>query len=176
MLTTALIFSFLPLIGLGALRKVSSAFGTNSSFRLAETVALLNSLTSPILYFYRGRQFRKGLLELLGMRKPEGIKPAVVAARFVKSNDPNRTTEKLNLKRPSMKRSAQCDPATSFDSVHSFAKPNKASLKRTTSASKLNKRCHSFDSLRTQQPCELVSKRITPPSQLMSRSKSWDAN
>ena len=177
MLTAALIFSFLPLIGLGTLGKVSSAFGTNSSFRLAEAVALLNSLVSPILYFYRDRQFRKGLLELLGMRKPEGIKPAVVAARFVKSNDPNGTAEKLTeLQRLSMKRSAQSDSTTASDSVHSLAKPNKVSLKRTTSASKLNKRCHSFDSLQTQQPCELVSKRITPPSKLMSRSKSWNAN
>ena len=97
MLTAALIFSFLPLIGLGTLGKISSAFGTNSSFRLAEAVALLNSLASPILYFYRDRQFRKGLLELLGIRKPEAIKPAVVVARFVKSNDQHETAEKLNL-------------------------------------------------------------------------------
>ena len=173
MLTAALIFSFLPLIGLGTLGKVFSAFGTNSSFRLAEAVALLNSLASPILYFYRDRQFRKGLLELLGMKKPEGIKPAVVAARFVKSNG---TAQKLNLQPPSMKRSSQYDPATSSDSVYSLAKPNKVSLKRTTSASKRNKRCHSFDSLQKQQPCELMSKRITPPSKLTSRSKSWDAN
>lgn len=176
MLTAALIFSFLPLIALGTLGKTSSAFGTNSSFRLAEAVALLNSLASPILYFYRDRQFRKGLLELLRIRKPEAIKPAVGAARFVKSNDPHGKAEQLNLQRPSMKRSAQCDPATSSDSVHSLTMPYKVLLKGTKSAPKLNKRCYSFDSLRLQQPCELVSKRNTPHSKLMSRSKSWDAS
>ena len=171
MLTATLIFSFLPLIGLGTLGKVSSAFGTNTSFRLAEAVGQFNSLASPILYFYRDRQFRKGLLELLGMRKPEDIKPAVVGARFVKSNDSPRAAE-LNLQRPSTKRSAQCDPATSSDCVNPLAKPHKTFLKRTKSAPKLNKRCNSYDSFQLQQPCELVSRRITPPSKLMSRSKS----
>ena len=123
MLTATLIFSFLPLIGLGTLGKVSSAFGTNSSFRLAEAVGLLNSLASPILYFYRDRQFRKGLLELLGIKKPEPNKPAVVVPRFVKSKDSHGTTELQNSQRLSTKRSAQCDPTTSSDSVPPLAKP-----------------------------------------------------
>ena len=176
MLTAALIFSFLPLIGLGTLGKASSAFGTNSSFRLAEAVALLNSLASPILYFYRDRQFRKGLLELLGIRKPEAMKPGVVAARFFKTNDQHGAAEQLNLQRPSTKRSTLGDPATSSDSVHSLAKPYKGFLERTKPDPKLNKRCYSFGSLQLQQPCELASKRNTLHSKLMPRSKSCDAS
>ena len=175
MLTATLIFSFLPLIGLGTLGKVFPAFGTNLSFRLAEAVGLFNSLASPLLYFYRDRQFRKGLLELLGMRKPEAIRPAVVAARIVRSNDSLESAE-LNLQRPSTKRSAQCDPATSSDCVNQLAKPHKTLLKREKSATKLNKRCNSFDCLQLQQPCELVSKRTALHSKLRSRSKSWNAN
>jgi len=176
MLTATLIFSFLPLIGLGTLGKVYPAFGTNSSFRFAEAVGLFNSLASPILYFYRDRQFRKGLLELLGIKKPEAIKPAVVAARFVKSNDRHGAAEQLSLQRPSMKRSAQSDPVTSSDCVPPLAKRHETFLKRTKSAPKLNKRRHSFDSFQLQQPCELVSKGITPHSKRMSRSKSLDAS
>ena len=177
MLTATLIFSFFPLIGLGTLGKVSSAFGSNSSFRFAEAVGQFNSLASPILYFYRDRQFRKGLFELLGLRKAEAIKPAAVAPRFVKSNDPHRAAEQLNLQRPGMKRSTQSDPATSSDCVPQPAKSYDTFLKRTESAPKLNiKRCNSLDSFQLQQPCELVSKRITPHWKLISRSKSWDAS
>ena len=178
MLTATLIFSFLPLIGLGTLGKVSSAFGSNLSFRFAEAVGQFNSLASPILYFYRDRQFRKGLLELLGIKKPEAIKPAVVAARFVKSNDPHRAAEQLNMQRPSLKRTDQsADPTTSSDCAPAPGKPHKTFLKRAKSAPKTNKRCNSLDSFQLQQHCELVSKRITctPQSKPISRSKSWDA-
>ena len=173
MLTATLILSFLPLIGLGTLGKVFSAFGTNLSFRLAEAVGLFNSLASPILYFYRDRQFRKGLLELLGLRKPEAIRPAVAATRF--KND-SHGVAKLNFQRPSTKILARCDPATSSDCVNHPAKPHETLLKRTKSAPKLNKRCtcNSFDCL--QQPCELVSKRTALHSKLRLRSKSWNAN
>lgn len=112
----------------------------------------------------------------LGMRKPEAIQPAAIAARLAKRNDPHGAAELLDLQQPSMRISALCNPPVYSDCVHRLAKPHKIFLRRTKSAPKLNKRSYSFDSFRLQQPCELVSNHITPHSKLMSRSKSWDAS
>ena len=86
LLTAALILSFLPAIGIAFLRNILPVFETSSFLRLGETFALLNSLVSPVLYSYKDRQFRKVVLELLGVRKSNAVQLEGGAARFVIRN------------------------------------------------------------------------------------------
>ena len=85
--TAALIFSFLPAIGITFLGTVFPVFAKNSLSRLMEALLQLNSLVSPILYSYRDRKIRKAVLELSEMRKPHASQPEAVAPRFVKANE-----------------------------------------------------------------------------------------
>ncbi|XP_078381390.1 uncharacterized protein LOC144664145 [Oculina patagonica] len=96
LLTAALVFSFFPAIAVALLANISPVFGTNSAFRLAKALIQLNSLVTPILYCYGDRCFRKDVLELLGMGKPQAIQPAVGATRFVRRKDPFGSVELQN--------------------------------------------------------------------------------
>ena len=76
LITASLILSFVAAIVIGALPDVFPVLRTNKAFLLAETLVQLNSLVNPLIYFYRDRRFRKAVLELLRVRKPEAIQPA----------------------------------------------------------------------------------------------------
>ena len=137
MLTAALIFSFSPAIAIALLANISPVFGTNSAFRLTEKMVQLNSLVTPILYCYRDRRFRKAVLELVGMAKPEPVQRAVGAALFVRRKDPFGSAELENMQKTRwITRSASCDPV--FHCVYVRAKPHRLLLKRSLSAPKLN--------------------------------------
>ena len=87
LITASLILSFVAAIVIGALPDVFPVLRTNKAFLLAETLVQLNSLVNPLIYFYRDRRFRKAVLELLRVRKPEAIQAAVGAARFIRRKD-----------------------------------------------------------------------------------------
>ena len=46
------------------------AFRENASFRIAETLVLLNSVINPLIYCHRDRRIRNAMLEILRIRKP----------------------------------------------------------------------------------------------------------
>ena len=77
LITAALILSFVPVIVIGGLADVFPVLRTSNAFLVAETLIQFNSLANPLIYFYRDRRFRKAALELLRVRKPEAIQPAV---------------------------------------------------------------------------------------------------
>ena len=77
LITAALILSFVPVFVVGGLGEVFPVLRTSNAFLVAETLIQLNSLANPLIYFYRDRRFRKAALELLRVRKPEAIQPAV---------------------------------------------------------------------------------------------------
>ena len=161
LLTAALILSFLPATGIALLG--NSVLEANLYFRLGETLVQLNSLISPILYCYRDRQFRKAVLELLGMRKPHGhaSQTAAVAARFVRRNKSFGSVEQLKktvgykgsselvprssssikngnrhvYMQPRMTRSASCNTVIFVDCAHLLANPHEMFLGRKRSAS-----------------------------------------
>jgi len=161
LLTAALILSFLPAIRMVILEHISSVFETNSFSRLGEALMHMNSLVSPILYCYRDRQFRKVVLELLGMREPNAVEPGDGAARFVRRDEPFGSVGQLEksfgyknsrelLSRPSnsnknsrhqlsmqprMARLASCYGVIFVDCVHRLAKPHEIFLRRKSSAS-----------------------------------------
>ncbi|KAL9964224.1 hypothetical protein ACROYT_G027836 [Oculina patagonica] len=115
MLTAALILSFTPRVAFLILRNIFAVFLTNSALRLTEVVVQLNSLASPILYYYRDRRFRKAVLELLGIGKPPANQLAVGAAQFVRRKNPFGSVELQNEQKPRLiTRSASCDPAVVF--------------------------------------------------------------
>ena len=95
LLTASLILSFLPAIGMVVLGNVISVFKTNSFFHLGESLMQLNSLISPILYCYRDRQFRKAVLELLGIRKPHVFQPRDGDARFFEKKWVSKATTEI---------------------------------------------------------------------------------
>ena len=109
LLTAALILSFLPAFLIATVGNISSVIETNSFLRLGEAFVLLNSLVSPILYCYKDRQFRKAVLELLGVRKLNVVQPGDGAARFVKRNEKSGAVEQLE-KSVVIKTSGNCCP------------------------------------------------------------------
>ena len=73
LLTVFLGISTVPMIGILILGNVLPFLRTSSFFRWVETVVLLNSLFNPLLYYYRDRNFRKAVWELLRFGKRQGI-------------------------------------------------------------------------------------------------------
>lgn len=62
---------------------------------------MLNSLTNPILYFYRNAWLRKAVLEVLNMRKPvENKFPPNEVPQVVNVVQSNSTLAKLNVMEP----------------------------------------------------------------------------
>ena len=83
LITAALILSFVPVFVVGGLADVFPVLRTSNAFLVADTLIQLNSLGNPLIYFYRDSRFRKAAAELLRVREPEAIQPAVGAARFI---------------------------------------------------------------------------------------------
>ena len=64
-------------------RRTSLLFSKSSFFRWSEMLLQLNSLLNPIFYFYSNNRFRRAVLELLKLRKPQRIQvPARSAQLF----------------------------------------------------------------------------------------------
>ena len=85
LLTLVIFSSFLPRLLISIFSETLPApLQSNSVFRLTETLVQLNSLLTPLIYWYRDRRFRNAVLEILQLRKPQPIHPPV-AARIVRS-------------------------------------------------------------------------------------------
>ena len=65
------------------------------AFRLTETLVQLNSLLTPLIYWYRDRRFRNAVLEILRLREPQPIHPPVAARIACRSNPVGTLTEQL---------------------------------------------------------------------------------
>ena len=154
LITAALILSFVPVVVVGALGEIFPVLRTSKAFRLMDTLMQLNSLANPLIYFYRDRRLRKAALELLAVRRPEAIQPAVGVARFIRRKDPFGSLEAVQElqkeEEPArFKRAASCDPAVDSDYVH--RRSPKIFLKRSMSAPALDKCIGSADGLQLQQ-------------------------
>ena len=141
LISAALIFSFVPVIVIGALPDVFPVLRTNKAFLVAETLVQLNSLANPLIYFYRDHRFRKAVLELLRVRKPEAIQPAVRAARSIRPKDQPGSLEAVQERQQvkeqvCLKRAASCDLALAADCVYEAC--HKIFLERSLSAPNLH--------------------------------------
>ena len=157
LLTAALMFTFIPVLGFEILGNYFPVFHTRVALRFANTVTQLNSLFNPLLYCYRDRRFRDALRELFGKRKkPPAPQPAVDAALFVRRKDPfasevQHNTETLTRR---LKRSASLNPPEVLDPFH--RRSHEVKLKRSLSAPTLDKYRSSFDVLDQQQPSSIM--------------------
>ncbi len=162
LITATLILSFVPMIVVAFLGKVSTGLRRSNAIRLSGILLQLNSLANPLIYFYRDGRFRNAALELLGVRRPEAIQPAVgAAARFVRRKDPlgslevvrERQKDKLHTR---VKRAASCDPAVVSDRDIDGGGSREIFLKRSMSAPALDKISSSLDVLQLQQTSSVV--------------------
>ena len=89
LLTAGLLISFVPSIVITTSGTFLPAFSMNSAFRLSEVFVQLNSVLTPVLYFYRDRRFRNAVKELLGMKTTKNIQQSVEATQSSKKNELN---------------------------------------------------------------------------------------
>ena len=87
LLTAGLMVSFVPSIVIATLGNFFPTFRMNSAFRLSEVFVQLNSILTPVLYFYRDRRFRNTVKELLGMKTSTNIRQSVDATQSCKKNE-----------------------------------------------------------------------------------------
>ncbi|KAL9951486.1 hypothetical protein ACROYT_G044155 [Oculina patagonica] len=132
---------------------------TNSGFRTGETCVHLNSLINPIIYCFRDRRFRNAVQELLGIRKPQAIKPLKGSKRSVRRVVP-RGSRKIvpgierAAKGTRLLRSESCDLAMVVDCFH---QNNELILKRSLSAPSLCNSCFDGEMLRQQSSSILTT-------------------
>ena len=87
LLTLVIFSSFLPKLLISIFSEIFPApLQSNSAFRLTETLVQLNSLLTPLIYWYRDRRFRNAVLEILRLRKPQPIHPPVAARIACRGN------------------------------------------------------------------------------------------
>ena len=87
LLTAGLLISFVPSIVITTSGNFLPAFSMNSAFRLSEVFVQLNSVLTPVLYFYRDRRFRNAVKELLGMKTSANIQQSVNATQSTRKNE-----------------------------------------------------------------------------------------
>ena len=113
LVTAALILSFVPVVSVAFLAEVFPILHKMSSWRIAETLVLSNSVVNPLIYCYRDCRFRNALLEILKIKKPQANNTGYVV-RFTRRKDvrgavrDNEQIQKVeNLVR--LKRSVSCN-------------------------------------------------------------------
>ena len=160
LITGALILSFVPKIIAGGLGEVFPVFRTGVAFRLPEALIQLNSLVNPLLYVYRDRRFRKAVLELLRLQKPNTVQSAAGAVRFVRDKDQSCSLrvypERQKVHQHAhLTRAVSCD--LSVDSEYVYGRSSNTLLKRSMSVPTLHKCSDSINGLHLQQ-CSTVAK------------------
>ena len=87
LITAALFFTIMLAGVLQSLRMLLPVFCTNFLLQIVGTLFQLNSVMNPSVYFYRDRHFRKAVLELLRIKKPQPIQVRDGAEHFRRRQD-----------------------------------------------------------------------------------------
>ena len=117
LITAALFFTIIVAGVLFSLRIIFPAFGANFLLKIVGTLFQLNSVMNPLVYFYRDRLFRKAVLELLRIKKPQPTQTRDGAEQFPRRQDMFRSTANIHQEmklheipsRSRPNRSASCD-------------------------------------------------------------------
>ena len=143
LVTVALILSFFPNALIGMLEGVYPVLRKHWVIRLMDTLLYSNSVVNPLIYCYRDCRFRKAVLEILKIRKPEkGPSAAYDVLRSVRRKDLLGSvidTEVQIQKRENqvlLTRSASCDLVLFTDQARLDS--HQTSLKRTMSTPSLH--------------------------------------
>ena len=157
LLTAALVLSYFPAIGSIILGKVFPAVRTTSVSRLFVMLTLLNSLLNPVLYCFRDRKFRIAVQELLGLRKPDAIRPAVGTAQFVRRKGPFGSVQLHNVEKPDARLARPASrEVVVVNCGHELGVSRDKLLKRSSSDPTLNNCTSSFHGLEQRQPSTVV--------------------
>ena len=145
---------------------------------MAETLVQLNSLANPLpIYFYRDRRFRKAALQLLRLRKPDAIQPAVGAAQFIRRKEQLGSLLAVQERQHAMekshfKRAASCEPALASDCHNRGC--HEIFFKRSLSAPSLNtNESEFFDAPQGSQASSMVITTAIIPTQSGLRTRPW---
>ena len=155
-----------------------------STFRIADTLLQLNSLMNPVIYCYRDRRFRKAILELLRIKKPQATQPTRArddAMRFRKRKDKFGSVEDVQSninsqsvgKQTRLARSTSCDLGVAFsagdDSQNRF---REMMLRRYASDPSIFKNSSLVDSLPLGPPSSVVLTSVTVHTERNTRDKA----
>ena len=133
LLTAGLLISFVPSIVITTSGNFLPAFSMNSAFRLSEVFVQLNSVLTPVLYFYRDRRFRNAVKELLGMKTSANIQQSVNATQSSRKNEfSNNTSIQLSAHNGKTTRSILTTSA-SPETAEKVDQGHKATLGRSIS-------------------------------------------
>ena len=153
LISLALLISFFQSVAVYGLGRVQfPRLHEYSAFRWSEILLHLNSLVNPLIYCYRDPQFRKVVLDFLGIKKSrKAVQPAANVARFArkKKADPFVSSRELSeglqteKNRPRLKRSATCNTAHVLDPA-AHRRSRKIVLKQSVSAPSLDQEGSSF--------------------------------
>ena len=184
LLTAAVIFTLILGGVLTVLGDIFPVFRENSTFRIAETLLQLNSLMNPVIYCYRDHRFRKAILELLRIKKPQATQPTRAcddAARFRKRKDKFGSVEDVQSnintqsvgKQARLARSTSCDLGVALsagdDSQNRF---REMMLRRYASDPSLFKNSSLIDSSPLQPPSSVVLTSVTVHTERNTRGKA----
>ena len=143
LVTVALILSFFPNALIGMLEGVYPVLRKHWVIRLLDTLLYSNSVVNPVIYCYRDCRFRKAVLEILKIRKPEKGPSAVYdVLRFARRKDLLGSVEDTDVQTQKIKkqvlltRSASCDLVLFTDQARLDS--HQTSLKRTMSTPSLH--------------------------------------
>ena len=163
LLTAAVIFTLILGGALTVLGDILPALREKSTFRIADTLLQLNSMINPLIYCYRDRRFRKAVLELLRIKKPQ--EPQATrdgATRFLRQKDRFGSVEDVQLqppksveKRTRLTRSTSCDGTMGFPENYQHCS-REMMLKRAVSLPSLVKNSRIVDSSPLRAPSSVV--------------------
>ena len=151
LITATLIFTIVLGGVLFSVREVFPAFSDNQMLvHISGPLLLLNSLINPLLYFYRHDRFRRAVLELLRIRKPQATQPTFDAVRFRRQQNRLGSLDEREVKtvekRSRLTRSVSCDLAV--------VSTDEMMLKRSSSVPSLLK--YSSDDLELRKSTSIV--------------------
>ena len=140
LLTVALLLSFLPTFIFIFLHYVSDFFNRDATL-WSVTLNQLNSLLSPILYFYRNQRFRNAVLQMLKIQKPSEIqispkgnvqnsdkRRVKLDEPHVKHNDPHENACNVKQRRRTLVRSNSWGPATFAEKEEALRAPRRMTV------------------------------------------------
>ena len=136
LVTAALILSFVPVVSVAFLAEVFPILHKMSSWRIAETLVLSNSVVNPLIYCYRDCRFRNAVLEILKIKKPKAKNTGYVVRSTTRKEVRGTKKDNVQIQKVEnlvrLKRSVSCN----FPKMLELTPINSSetTLKRTVSA------------------------------------------
>ena len=182
LLTAALIMTLILGGVLTVLGDILPTLRERSTFRIADILLQLNSMINPLIYCYRVRRFRKAVLEMLRIKKPQATQPICDGTtQFTRQKDRYGSVEDVHLQPKTVENRTRLTRSTSYDVAMGLAEKNQyrsreMMLKRTVSASCLPKNSSIVDSLNLGPPSSFGVTSVTIHTERYARQQAGRIN